>query len=84
MILSSDGNHAYVTGYADDAVSWFPVDPATGALSYFEANQSTYTLTAADARSTIKVKATYTDGANNVESVVSSGVTVLPIPYPQI
>ena len=34
MTLSSDGNHAYVTGYDDDAVSWFERNASTGALTY--------------------------------------------------
>ena len=34
VTLSSDGNHAYVTGYYDDAVSWYERNASTGALSY--------------------------------------------------
>ena len=34
MTLSSDGNHAYVTGYIDDAVSWYERNASTGALTY--------------------------------------------------
>ena len=34
VTLSSDGNHAYVTGYNDDAVSWYERNASTGALSY--------------------------------------------------
>ena len=34
VTLSSDGNHAYVTGFADDAVSWFERNASTGALTY--------------------------------------------------
>ena len=33
MTLSADGNHAYVTGYNDDAVSWYERNASTGALS---------------------------------------------------
>ena len=43
VILSSDGNHAYVTGYADDAVSWLHVDTITGALSSYERNVHLHT-----------------------------------------
>ena len=32
--LSSDGNHAYVAAYEDDAVSWFERNASTGALTY--------------------------------------------------
>ena len=32
--LSSDGKHAYVTGYIDDAVSWYDRNASTGALTY--------------------------------------------------
>ena len=31
VTLSSDGKHAYVAGWDDDAVSWFTRDPLTGA-----------------------------------------------------
>ena len=34
LSLSSDGKHAYVTGYNDDAVSWYERNVSTGALSY--------------------------------------------------
>ena len=34
VTLSSDGNHAYVTGWDDDAVSWYERNGSTGALSY--------------------------------------------------
>ena len=34
VVLSSDGNHAYVTGYNDDAVSWYERNASTGALTY--------------------------------------------------
>ena len=34
VTLSSDGNHAYVTGYNDDAVSWYERNASTGALTY--------------------------------------------------
>ena len=32
--LSADGRHVYVTGYHDDAVSWYDRNASTGALSY--------------------------------------------------
>ena len=32
--LSSDGDHAYVTGQDDDAVSWYERNATTGALNY--------------------------------------------------
>ena len=34
VTLSSDGNHAYVSGYNDDAVSWYERNASTGALTY--------------------------------------------------
>ena len=34
MTLSSDGKHAYVAGFNDDAVSWYDRNASTGALSY--------------------------------------------------
>ena len=34
VTLSADGNHAYVTGSLDDAVSWYERNASTGALSY--------------------------------------------------
>ena len=34
VTLSSDGNHAYVTGVDDDAVSWYERNASTGALTY--------------------------------------------------
>ena len=34
VTLSLDGNHAYVTGYNDDAVSWYERNASTGALTY--------------------------------------------------
>ena len=34
VTLSSDGNHAYVTGQSDDAVSWCERNASTGALTY--------------------------------------------------
>ena len=34
VTLSSDGNHAYVTGGIDDAVSWYERNASTGALTY--------------------------------------------------
>ena len=34
MTLSSDGNHAYVDGINDDAVSWYERNASTGALTY--------------------------------------------------
>ena len=34
VTLSSDGNQAYVTGYDDDAVSWYERNASTGALTY--------------------------------------------------
>ena len=36
IILSSDGNHAYITGYMDNEVSWYERNASTGALSYGE------------------------------------------------
>ncbi|MFI3215907.1 MAG: cadherin-like domain-containing protein, partial [Methylococcales bacterium] len=42
------------------------------------ANQSSYTLTANDANSTISVKASYQDNFGTNESVVSSSITALP------
>ena len=30
VTISSDGNHAYVTGYGEDAVSWFERNASTG------------------------------------------------------
>ena len=32
--LSPDGHHLYATAISDDAVSWFGVNPSTGALAY--------------------------------------------------
>jgi VCBS repeat-containing protein len=72
MTLSAGGNHAYVTGWADDSVSWFTRDPVTGALSYGPASDANYTLTAADAGSVITVVASYTDGGTFSENVSSS------------
>lgn len=37
VAFSPDGQHAYVTGVADDAVAVFAVDAATGALQFLEA-----------------------------------------------
>ena len=34
IALSADGNHAYVTGSGDDAVSWYERNASTGALTY--------------------------------------------------
>ena len=34
MVLSKDGNHAYVTGSNDNAVSWYERNATTGALSF--------------------------------------------------
>ena len=34
VTLSSDGNHAYVTGAGDNAVSWYERNASTGALTY--------------------------------------------------
>ena len=34
MTLTSDGDHAYVTGADDDAVSWYERNASTGALSF--------------------------------------------------
>ena len=34
VTLSADGNHAYVTGASDDAVSWYERNASTGALTY--------------------------------------------------
>ena len=34
VTLSSDGNHAYVTGLHDNAVSWYERNASTGALTY--------------------------------------------------
>jgi len=34
VTLSGDGNHAYVTGYVDSAVSWYERNASTGALTY--------------------------------------------------
>jgi VCBS repeat-containing protein len=73
MTLSAGGNHAYVTGWADDAVSWFTRDPVTGALSYGPAADANYTLTAVDAASVITVQASYTDGGTFSENVSSAG-----------
>ena len=32
--LSADGKHAYITGFADDAVNWYDRNASTGALTY--------------------------------------------------
>ena len=77
VILASDGNYAYVTGWNDDAVSWYERNASTGALSYFIADQSTYTLTLADAGSVISVVASYTDGGGNFEQVHSAGISLV-------
>ena len=34
MTLSADGNHAYVTGNGDYAVSWYERNASTGVLTY--------------------------------------------------
>ena len=34
IALSADGNHAYVTGSGDDAVSWYERNASTGGLTY--------------------------------------------------
>ena len=68
MTLSSDGNHAYVTGNIDDAVSWYERSASTGALTYGSATDATYTLTAADAGSVISVVASYTDGGGSTSN----------------
>ena len=34
LTLSLDGNHVYVVGEMDDAVSWYERNASTGALSY--------------------------------------------------
>ena len=34
VTLSSDGNHAYVAAYTDDAVSWYERNASTGALTF--------------------------------------------------
>ena len=34
VTVSADGNHAYVTGNIDDAVSWYERNASTGALTY--------------------------------------------------
>ena len=53
---------------------------STGALSCFIADQSTYTLTAADAGSVITVVASYTDGGGNFEQVHSAGTQPVNTP----
>ena len=70
--LSSDGNHAYVTGWHDKAVSWFTRDPLTGALSYGPVSDANYNLTTADFGKTITVVASYVDGGSTAESVTSA------------
>jgi 6-phosphogluconolactonase (cycloisomerase 2 family) len=72
VTLSADGNHAYVTGSNDDAVSWYERNASTGALTFFDANESTYVLTSLDVGSVISVVASYTDGATNPEQVHSA------------
>ena len=34
IVLSADGNHAYVTGTLDEAVSWYERNASTGALTF--------------------------------------------------
>ena len=34
VTLSTDGNHAYVTAFSDDSVSWFDINASTGALTF--------------------------------------------------
>ena len=34
VALSTDGNHAYVTAFSDDSVSWFDINASTGALTF--------------------------------------------------
>ena len=75
VILSSDGNYAYVTaGSNDHSVSWFTRDSGTGALSYGYASDANYTLTAADLGKTITVMASYTDGGAFDHDVSSVGI----------
>ena len=62
--ISAEGNHAYVTAYEDDAISWFTRDPVTGALYYGYASGANYTLTEADLGKSISVIASYTDGGS--------------------
>jgi surface protein len=78
--LSSDGNHAYVTGWHDKAVSWFTRDPLTGALSYGPVSGANYTLTAADLGKTITVVASYVDGGSTAESVTSTATSMVTAP----
>ena len=34
VTLSADGNHAYVTGFLEDSLSWYERNASTGALTY--------------------------------------------------
>ena len=34
ITLSADGNHAYVTGFLEDSISWYERNASTGALTY--------------------------------------------------
>ena len=77
VTLSADGNHAYVTGRIDDAVSWFTRNPVTGALSYGSATDSNYTLTQADLGKTISVVASYTDGGSFDHNLSSGGTAAI-------
>ena len=76
IVLSPDGKFLYATTFTDDSITWFLVDPHAGALIYNEGNESTYTLTAAMQGLRLQAKATYTDGANNVENLNSATFTV--------
>ena len=80
VTLSADSKHAYVTGYSDDAVSWFTRNPITGALSYGPASDANYTLTSADGGTAITVTASYVDSGTTAESVTSA-VTNVSAPF---
>ena len=80
VTLSADGNHAYVTGQDDDAVSWFTRDPVTGALYYGYASGANYTLTEADLGKSITVTASYTDGGSFEHNITSPGTSIIQPP----
>ena len=80
VTLSSDGNHAYVTGPLDDAVSWYNRDHATGALSYGTATGVSYTLSSEDLGVAITAKAIYTDGGGFSEQVDSPSSLSVELP----
>ena len=84
-LTASSSGVADADGLANATFAWqWIVNDGTADAEIEGATQATYTLTAAEAGTTVKVRVTFTDDGGTEETLLSAATATVPAPLPEV